>query len=86
MAENHYYNFIRVEHELSIILVRICRYKSSLAREGGEAPIQHWCPPDMIPFGWGHFNTNPSKNTPGQAKHVEEKLKVKSANKVNVHN
>ena len=84
MAENHYYNFIWVEHEPRIILVRICRYQGS--QEGGEDSIQHWCPPDMIPFGWGHFNTSVMRavnmDNPGECKLGEEKSVIKSANQV----
>ena len=82
MAENHYYNFICVKHEPRIILVRICRYQSN--REGGEDSIHHWCPPDMIPFGWGHFKTSGIRgleNT-GMENDGEKKSIIKSANQV----
>lgn len=62
------------------VVMRICQYQSS--REGGEDSIQHWCPPDMIPFGWGHFNTRDMRavnmDNPGQC--GENKSAIKSAN------
>ena len=80
MAENHYYNFIWAKHEPRIILVRICRYQSS--QEGGEDSIPHWCPPDMIQFGWGHFNTSGGTGGVSMASPGEEKSVLNSANQV----
>ena len=47
-------------YRLVVLMLNICR--TLIWRPSREPSSPHWCPPELVQYGWGHF-TQPAQST-----------------------